>query len=75
MRHDDTDPDALIGSSADTAVHITKTQSRTQFSLWAMMAAPLQVGSSVLSAYDLETYKNTEIIAVNQGRVLPWNAA
>lgn len=62
------DPDALIGSTEGSAVTLSKTQSRTQFSLWAMMAAPLSIGSNILgmSAYDLETYKNTEVIAVDQ---------
>ena len=62
------DPDALIGTSPSAAVHMTKTQSRTQFSLWAVMAAPLIIGSNILnlSAYDLETYINTEVIGVNQ---------
>ena len=56
------DPDAVLGSSPAAAVHATQTQSRTQFSLWAMLAAPLQIGSNILnmSAYDLETFKNTE---------------
>lgn len=62
------DPDALIGSSPGGAVHLSQTQSRTQFSLWSIMAAPLQIGSNILniSEYDLETYKNTEVIAVDQ---------
>jgi hypothetical protein len=40
----------------------------SQFSLWAIMAAPLLIGSNVLgmSAWDLETYTNTEVIAVDQ---------
>ena len=39
-----------------------------QFSLWAIMAAPLLIGSNVLnmSAWDYETYTNTEVIAVDQ---------
>ena len=60
------DVDALIGSSPGAAVHVTQTQSRTQFSMWAVMAAPLIIGSNVLhiTPYDLETYKNTEVIAI-----------
>lgn len=57
------DPDALIGSSEGTAVHLTQKQSRAQMSLWSTMAAPLEIGSNILnlSDYDLETYKNTEV--------------
>lgn len=62
------DIDALIGSTQGAAVCLTETQSRTQFSLWSMLAAPLIIGSNMLhlSAHDLETYTNTEVIAVNQ---------
>ena len=47
---------------------MTEKQSRTQMSLWSIMAAPLVIGSNMLhmNAYDLETYKNTEAIAVDQ---------
>ena len=43
-------------------------QSRTQFSLWAVMAAPLLIGSNILSLspWDLETYSNSEVIVVDQ---------
>jgi len=72
------DPDMLVGSSPKAAVFNTPAQSRTQFSLWAIMAAPLLIGSNMLNmtAYDLETYSNSEVIAVDQdplgaqGRVL-----
>ncbi|CAK0870251.1 unnamed protein product, partial [Prorocentrum cordatum] len=49
------DPDALI----------------SEFSLWAVMAAPLQIGSNIvnLSDYDLETYTNAEVIAVDQDKL------
>ena len=59
--------DMLLGSSAG-AVKMTPQQSRTQFSLWSVMAAPLLLGSSMLSmsAHDLETYTNAEVIAVDQ---------
>ena len=62
------DPDALIGTSTSAAVHMTQKQSRTQMSLWAMMAAPLEIGSNILNmnAYDLETYMNQEVIDVDQ---------
>jgi len=62
------DPDMLVGSNPQAAVFVTPDQSRTQFSLWSVMAAPLLIGSNMLnmSGYDLETYTNTEIIAVDQ---------
>ena len=39
-----------------------------QFSLWAVMAAPLLIGSNVLnmSAWDYQTYTNAEVIAIDQ---------
>ena len=57
-----------MGSSPAAAMYNTQEQSRTQFSLWAAMAAPLLIGSNVigLTKYDLETYTNAEVIAVNQ---------
>ncbi|GHP02064.1 hypothetical protein PPROV_000082000 [Pycnococcus provasolii] len=62
------DPDMLVGSSPHAAVYNSPEQSRTQFSLWAAMSAPLLIGSNVLnmSTWDLETYTNAEMIAVNQ---------
>lgn len=62
------DVDALIGSTPGGAVSLTTTQSRTQFSLWSMMSAPLIIGSNMLhlTTFDLETYTNGEVVAVNQ---------
>lgn len=62
------DPDMLIGSSPEAAAHLTPMQVQTQFSLWAIMAAPLLIGSRLreMPRGDLETYSNEEIIAVNQ---------
>lgn len=62
------DPDALVGSTEGARVSFLPFQSRTQFSLWAIMAAPLILGVNVLqiSQYDLETYGNKEIIDVDQ---------
>ncbi|CAJ1404395.1 unnamed protein product [Effrenium voratum] len=60
------DPDMLVGSS-DTAVRMTPEQSRTQFSLWSVMTAPLLLGSMLsMTDHDLETYTNREVIAVDQ---------
>ena len=41
--------DMLVGSSPQAAVHNTPDQARTQFSLWAVMAAPLLIGSNILN--------------------------
>ena len=43
-------------------------QSRAQFSMWAVMSAPLLISADVgqVSAYSLQTWGNEEIIAVNQ---------
>lgn len=62
------DPDMLIGSNNKTAAHLSATQSRTMFSMWAVMAAPLLIGSNInnLNSWDLETYSNSEVIAVDQ---------
>jgi len=62
------DPDALIGSTPGASALLTKAQTRTQFSLWSVMAAPLLIGSRILEmdAFDLQTYTNTEVIAVDQ---------
>jgi hypothetical protein len=38
----------LVGSSEQAKVRMTPQQSRTQFSLWSVMAAPLLIGSSML---------------------------
>jgi alpha-galactosidase len=57
------DPDMLVGSSPQAAVHNTPDQARSQFSLWSVMAAPLLIGSNILnlSSWDLETYTNLEV--------------
>lgn len=41
---------------------------RAHFSMWCMVASPLLIGADVrvLSAYDLETLSNAEVIAVDQ---------
>jgi len=75
------DPDMLVGSSVNAAVHNTPDQARTQFSLWCVMAAPLLIGSNILnmSVWDFETYSNVELIAIDQdplgvqGRVIVGN--
>eukprot|EP00043_Microstomoeca_roanoka_P012630 m.122529 g.122529 ORF g.122529 m.122529 type:complete len:235 (+) comp15548_c0_seq6:1185-1889(+) len=43
-------------------------QTRTQFSFWAIMASPLLISANIrnMSAYNLETFKNADVIAINQ---------
>lgn len=62
------DPDMLLGSSAGAVRRLNPARSRTQFSLWAMLMAPLLLGARLadLSAFDLDTYLNKEVIAVSQ---------
>ena len=61
------DPDMLVGTSTG-AVTLTPTQSRTQFDLWCVLAAPLLLGTnpSRMNAWDLETYGDIEVIAIDQ---------
>lgn len=62
------DPDMLIGSSEGASLVLTPEQSRAQFSLWAVMSAPLMIGASIMkmSAYDVETYSNVDAIRIDQ---------
>jgi alpha-galactosidase len=65
------DPDMLLGSSPGTAVSLTPARSRTQFSLWCIMMAPLMIGADLrnMSAWDIETYTNAELIAINRDKL------
>lgn len=60
------DPDFLITGDA-----LTDEESRTQFALWSMMAAPLILSVDVanLSPASLATLSNTDIIAIDQDRL------
>ena len=64
------DPCLLLAETykGPTEQRVTPTQSRTQFNMWAVMAAPLLISANVrnMSAMNLETYMNKEVIAVNQ---------
>jgi alpha-galactosidase len=46
----------------------TELQSRAQMSMWAIMSSPLLISADVgqVSAFQLETWGNSEVIAVNQ---------
>ncbi|MEE1805261.1 glycoside hydrolase family 27 protein, partial [Streptomyces sp. BE133] len=64
------DPDYLLtGHPLDTVPAASlDAAGRSQYSMWAMMAAPLVIGTSpsTLSDASLETLKNSEMIAVDQ---------
>jgi len=65
------DPDLLIGPETKKPMHIggqTDEQARTQFNLWSVFPAPLLISQNVLtwSKFALQTYSNTDVIAVNQ---------
>ena len=49
-------------------MRLPRAQSRTQFSVWAVLMAPLLLGAPVaeMDAFDLETYGNEEVLAVSQ---------
>jgi len=66
------DPDMLLGSDPTAPAHLTPRQVQAQFSLWAVMAAPLLIGSRLRSmpASDLATYSNPEAIAINQDALI-----
>lgn len=52
----------LVGAGASDIEY------RTHFSMWAILSSPLLIGSDVsaLTAYDLQTLTNREVIALNQ---------
>lgn len=63
-----TDPCLLLGRDAKGNEAVTDNQGRAQFSMWAIMASPLLLSNNVrnLTSFQLETYLNREVIAVNQ---------
>jgi alpha-galactosidase len=65
------DPDMLLGSTPGTAVSMSPARSRSQFSLWVVMMAPLLIGADVrnMSSFDLTTYTNTELLAVHEDKL------
>jgi len=62
------DPCLLLGRDHTGAVAVTDQQGRAQFSMWAVMAAPMLMSSNVrnLTDFQRETYLNAEVIAVGQ---------
>jgi hypothetical protein len=43
------DPDMLLGSNPVAAIYLTSNQSRLQFNLWAVTAAPFVIGANMLN--------------------------
>jgi alpha-galactosidase len=60
------DPDYLVPESG-----LTPTEDQTQLTMWAMLAAPLMIGSDVrtLSDASIALLTNPEVIAVDQDRL------
>jgi len=65
------DPCLLLGYDENGTPAITEKQGRAQFTMWAIMASPLLLSQNlnILSPYQLSTYLNTEVIAINQDRL------
>lgn len=62
------DPCLLLGYDMNGNPAVTDQQGRAQFSMWAVLAAPMLLSQNVrnLTQMQLETYLNTEVIAVGQ---------
>jgi hypothetical protein len=62
------DPCLLLGANHRGEEAVTEQQSRAQFTAWALLAAPMLLSQSIvnMTAHRLETYLNTEVIAVGQ---------
>jgi alpha-galactosidase len=62
------DPCLLLSKRWDKTSRVTELQTRAQFSMWAVLAAPLLISGSILdmTAESLETYSNKRVIAVSQ---------
>jgi alpha-galactosidase len=62
------DPCLLMSDTWQQTLRVSEQQSRSQFSMWAVMASPLLISGNIrnMSQYVLDTYKNAEVIAVSQ---------
>lgn len=62
------DPCLLLSSQWGGQRVMTELQTRAQFSMWAVMAAPLLISGDIvhMSEATLETYSNAEVIRVSQ---------
>jgi len=58
----------LLGRDSGGRAAVTDLQGRAQFSMWAVMAAPMLLSQNVrnLTKFQLDTYLNKEVIAVSQ---------
>jgi len=58
------DPDMLLSSTTAATRDLTQRWSRTQFSVWAILMAPLLLGGppSKFDAVDIQTYTNPEAL-------------
>jgi len=61
-------PCLLLGSDVTGTPLITEQQSRAQFSMWSILAAPLMLSQNIrnLSSFMIDTYTNVEVIQVDQ---------
>lgn len=62
------DPDLLLSIDYRGRPRVSELQSRAQFSLWAVLSAPLIISGdfSKMSAFTMATYSNAAAIAINQ---------
>ena len=62
------DPCLLLSRTWTGEGRVSELQTRAQFSMWAVLAAPLLISGSILNmtAETLATYSNKEVIAVSQ---------
>eukprot|EP00948_MAST-09A_sp_MAST-9A-sp1_P003751 g3751.t1 len=65
------DPCLLLSKDINSNLVMTEQQSRTQFNMWAILAAPLIISGNVrnMSKFTKQTYQNRDVIAVNQDRL------
>ena len=62
------DPCLLLGRDVNGVGDVTDQQGRAQFSMWAVLSAPMLMSSNVrnLTDFQKETYLNAEVIAIGQ---------
>ena len=65
------DPCLLLSQDWSGKMIMTELQIRAQFSMWAVVSAPLLISGSVtrMTAQTLETYTNAKVIAVSQDKM------
>lgn len=62
------DPCLMLSTDYTGAQVMTEQQTRAQFNMWSVLAAPMLISGNVreMTAMNLETYLNAEVIAVGQ---------